>query len=248
MWWTSRGSPDSTTSPVCRRVPSRTRWWCTPAVASSAGIGARSAPAARSEMTMMLSPFAISSEDSRQRRSIARARPSGPSSTGQVASSTSAEKTWWSTCFSFSSSKLRSSGWPMISWCACSGDVLEQVRLRADRGLEAHHDALADRVDRRVRDLREELLEVAVERRRLVGQDGQREVVAHRAGRLRRQRAAHVAQRHAQVLLRVAEHELARDDRVGGDLRGRDVLEVVEVHASPRGTSRRRAGGARSRT
>ena len=47
---------------------------------------------------MMLSPFAISSDASRQRRSIARARPSGPSSTGQVASSTSAEKTSWSTC------------------------------------------------------------------------------------------------------------------------------------------------------
>ena len=54
---TSRGSPDSTIRPQRVRQPSRTRWLCTAAVASSAGIGATSgAPAARSESTRISSP------------------------------------------------------------------------------------------------------------------------------------------------------------------------------------------------
>ena len=42
---------------------------------------------------------------------------------------------------------------------------LEQVRLGPDVALERHDDFLADRVDRRVGHLREELLEVVVEHR-----------------------------------------------------------------------------------
>ena len=49
---------------------------------------------------------------------------------------------------------------------------------------DAHHDRLADRVDRRVRHLREQLLEVRVEERPPVGEHGERRVVAHRADRL----------------------------------------------------------------
>ena len=64
------------------------------------------------------------------------------------------------------------------------GRLVEQVSLRADERLHAHHDRLADRVDRRVRHLREELLEVGVEQRPPVGQHGERRVVAHRADRL----------------------------------------------------------------
>ena len=61
------------------------------------------------------------------------------------------------------------------------GRLVEQVPLGADERLHAHHDRLADRVDRRVRHLREELLEVRVEERPPVGEHGERRVVAHRA-------------------------------------------------------------------
>ena len=58
---------------------------------------------------------------------------------------------------------------------------LEQVALRADGRLGRGDDLLADAVNRRVGDLGEELLEVVVERLRLVGQHRQRRVGAHRA-------------------------------------------------------------------
>jgi hypothetical protein len=44
-----------------------------------------------------------------------------------------------------------------------AGIVPEQVRSRADHGGQAHHQLLADRVDRRIGDLREILLEIVVE-------------------------------------------------------------------------------------
>ncbi len=93
------------------------------------------------------------------------------------------------------------------------GRLVEQVPLRADAGLHAHHDRLADRVDRRIRHLREELLEVRVEERLAVGQNCQRRVVAHRADRflgVARQRR----QDHLHVLLRVAEGELPQAQRL----------------------------------
>ena len=48
------------------------------------------------------------------------------------------------------------------------GRLAEQVALGAEARREAHHDFLADRVDRRVGDLGEQLLEVGEQRRRLV--------------------------------------------------------------------------------
>ena len=93
------------------------------------------------------------------------------------------------------------------------GPLGQQVGLGADARADRHHDRLADRVDRRVGDLREQLLEVGEQRRRLVGQHGQREVVAHRADRLLAL-GRHRREQHAQVLLRVAERELARPQRL----------------------------------
>ena len=58
---------------------------------------------------------------------------------------------------------------------------LEQVALRADRALERHDDFLADRVDRRIRHLGEELLEEVVDRAVLIGEERERRVVTHRA-------------------------------------------------------------------
>ena len=58
---------------------------------------------------------------------------------------------------------------------------LEQVALAADGRLHRHDEIFADAVHRRIGHLGEELLEVVVEELRLVRQDGQRRVVAHRA-------------------------------------------------------------------
>ena len=58
---------------------------------------------------------------------------------------------------------------------------VEQVRPRPDDRDEAHHELLADRIDRRVRHLREILLEVGEEQLRPVRQRRDRRVGAHRA-------------------------------------------------------------------
>ena len=105
----------------------------------------------------------------------------------------------------------------------------EQVALGADARAQRHDDRLARGVDRRVGHLREELLEVAEQRRALVGEDRQRGVVAHRADGLLA-RARHRGVQHAQVLLRVAEGELALAQRELGRGPRRPGLEVVELH------------------
>ena len=108
------------------------------------------------------------------------------------------------------------------------GDLGEQVDLGADAGLEAHHDRFADRVDRRVRDLREQLLEVREQRRLAVGQHRQRGVVAHARHRLlalRRHRRDH----ELQVLLRVAERELLGAQRLDPRRARLAVGQVVDV-------------------
>ena len=108
------------------------------------------------------------------------------------------------------------------------GRLVEQVSLRPDERLHRHHDRLAGRVDRRVRHLREELLEVGVEQRPPVGERGERRVVAHRADRLLgvdRERREH----HLHVLLRVAERQLQPAQRLGRDA-GRRARQVGEPH------------------
>ena len=118
---------------------------------------------------------------------------------------------------------------------ACSGVSSKQVALGAEAGREAHHDLLADRVDRRVGDLGEELLEVGEQRRRLVGEHGEREVVAHRADRLRGV-DRHRREQHLQVLLGVAEGALAQVQRLVGDRHlfgGRQVAEGHRVAREP---------------
>ncbi len=77
-----------------------------------------------------------------------------------------------------------------------------------DRRLDGHDDLLADGVDRRVGDLGEELLEVAVEQLRPLGEHRERRVVAHRADRLGAG-GGHRVDEHADVLGGVAEDLLA---------------------------------------
>ena len=58
-------------------------------------------------------------------------------------------------------------------------EAVEQVGLRSDEGDERHDHVLADRVDRRIGNLREELAEILVERLVLLGEHRKRRVVAH---------------------------------------------------------------------
>lgn len=86
---------------------------------------------------------------------------------------------------------------------------IEQVRLRPDKRDERHDHVFADRIDRRVRDLREQLLEIVIERLVLVGHHGERRIVAHRADRFfallrhRRHQELHIFLRIAECLLPV---------------------------------------------
>ncbi len=109
------------------------------------------------------------------------------------------------------------------------GRLVEQVPLRADARLHAHHDRLADRVHGRVRHLGEELLEVRVEEGLAIGQDGQRRVVAHRADRLLGV-AGKWREDHLHVLLRVAEGELPVAQRLGRLLLRLSIGKVGGVH------------------
>ena len=109
------------------------------------------------------------------------------------------------------------------------GRLVEQVSLRADERLHAHDDGLTDRIDRRVRHLCEQLLEIGVEQRPPVGEDGERRVVPHRADRflaVDRERRQH----HLHVLLRVAKRELQPAHRLTARARRRPRRQVGEPH------------------
>ena len=105
---------------------------------------------------------------------------------------------------------------------------IEQVRPRPDDRDEAHHQLLADRIDRRVGHLREVLLEVGEQELRLVGQRRDRRVVAHGADRLFPGRR-HRRHQDLEVLLGVAEGLLAIEQQQVRDRRRfrgrRQILE-----------------------
>ncbi len=187
-WCTSRASPVSTTRPVCMRRPRRIRWWCTAAVASSAGIGTRSAGRARSgqDQDVAVRQHARPSPRSRCGPALPRGRPRS-SGAGQVvsmvavrnapSSSSSIERI-------FSRSALVRTGCDDFQPLVRAGMTAEQVRARADHRDQRHHQLLADRIDRRVGDLREVLLEIVVEQLGLLREHGNRRVGAHRADRI----------------------------------------------------------------
>ena len=177
------------------------------------------------------------------RRAAAPSR-SGPSSIGQVMSSVAASKISWETWRSFSSSWLRRIGWAITSWWACSGVSASRLTSAPTPGLQAHHHALADRVDRRVGDLREQLLEVGEQRRLAVGQHRQRGVVAHARHRLLAL-GGHRRDDHPQVLLRVAEGQLLGAQRLDPGRARLALGQVVDVPRPSARTTRRRACGGR---
>ena len=95
---------------------------------------------------------------------------------------------------------------------------VEQIRPRPDDRDQAHHQFFADRIDRRVGDLREVLLEIGEQRLRLVRQRRNRRVVAHRADRFLAGRG-HRRHQELEVFLRVAEGLLAIEQRQVRDRR-----------------------------
>ena len=85
---------------------------------------------------------------------------------------------------------------------------IQQAAARADHRFRRGHDLFANGINRRVRDLREQLLEIVVEQLRLVRENGQRRVGAHGAERLHPV-VRHRADDETQILERVAEALLA---------------------------------------
>ena len=119
---------------------------------------------------------------------------------------------------------------------AGGGAGLQQVALGTEAGLVGGDNFFADTVDRRVGHLGEQLLEIIVEQTRLVGENGKRGVVTHRADALDAV-LGHGGKDRALVLVGVAEGELALVERVavgGGQLGGGgQVVEVDEVLVEP---------------
>ncbi len=106
--------------------------------------------------------------------------------------------------------------------------MVEDVRAGTDERDEAHHQFLADRIDRRVGDLREVLLEIGVEQLRLVGHRRDRRVGAHRADRLLTGRR-HRRHQELRVLMGITEGLLAVDQRHVAAQRPRlDRLQLFE--------------------
>ena len=121
---------------------------------------------------------------------------------------------------------------------ACSGGLGEEIAPPAERHVHRHDQLLADRIDRRIGDLREELLEIGVEQPRLQREDGQRRVVAHRADRFRAGRG-HRLEDHLDLFAGVAEGELALGEPEDIErLRGRGGSALA------RARSRRDAGSS----
>ncbi len=89
----------------------------------------------------------------------------------------------------------------------------QQVRLRADARRHRRHDLFSNRIERRVRHLCEQLLEVVEEQARAFRQHGERGVGAHRAERFHALRS-HRRDQDLQFLVGVAEHLLAAQHAV----------------------------------
>ena len=89
----------------------------------------------------------------------------------------------------------------------------EQVALGADEGLGGGDEFLADAIEGRVGDLREDLLEILIEVLGFLGKHGKRRVVAHRADRLDAG-GCRGPEQHAQILVSIAKGNLTLDHPV----------------------------------
>ena len=106
------------------------------------------------------------------------------------------------------SSSLSMTGNGSVSCRQLSGPGLQQVGLRPDRSADRGDDLFANRVERRVGHLGEQLLEVVEQQPRSLAEHGDRRVGAHRSDRLSAG-LGHRGDDDLQLLVRVAEHLLA---------------------------------------
>ena len=215
------------------RVFSRTRWWCTAAVISSDGIGARFSSQSRSESTMIRAPAAIALQTLVRSSSIACAQrraaavdvevagdPDGGEA-GQVAVVVDVQD--------LGQLVVVDDRERQVHLPAGRRGGLQQVLLRAEGATQAGDQLLADGVQRRVGHLREQLPEVVVEQPRAVGQGGDRGVGAHRADRLGAGRG-HRRHQDAQLLLGVAEEHLPADDGLVAGPGAPPLGQLRQVH------------------
>ena len=112
---------------------------------------------------------------------------------------------------------------PLLLRCAL---VVEDVRTRADEGDEAHHQFFADRIDRRIGDLGEVLLEIAEQQLGARRHRRNRRVRAHRADRLLAG-DGHRRHQEGRIFLAVAKGLLAVEQRhIHARTAGFDGLEI----------------------
>src|SRR6266849_9070847 len=90
---------------------------------------------------------------------------------------------------------------------AILGIFRENVALASDIADERHHDLFANRVNGRIRDLREELLEIVEQRLWPVRETSERRIRPHGTNRLLALRS-HRAEDHPQVLIAVTKRTL----------------------------------------
>ena len=119
-------------------------------------------------MTRIAAPAAAAVTASPTSRSTAASSPAKPSDIGQVASSAPTERRAHHARQVLGGQHRRWQPQP----AALRLRVLEQRRTGPEPRRQAHHEVLAQRVDRRVGDLREALLEVGEQRRRAVHSAG----------------------------------------------------------------------------
>ena len=120
-----------------------------------------------------------------------------------------ARKSPWRDAAQFLQIAIGQDGMRQLQRVAVLRRLVQDVALGADVAGERHHHLFADRIDRRVGDLREQLLEVVEQRLRLVGETGQRRVGAHGADRLLALRRPWASRIMLQVFVGVAEGALA---------------------------------------
>ena len=222
---------DDAGPPGCA-VFSRMRWWWTAEVSSSDGIGARSRPESRSDSTTNRAPAAIACDTSTKISSSRACIAVGAAGDvvepaddvgrvpGQVAVGVDVDDLGQLVVVDAPGTAGRPGG--------RAPENLEGVALGTDDRAERGDQLLADRVERRVGDLGEELGEVVEDQPRPVGQHGDGRVGAHRAERLS-PGAGHRRQQDLELLLRVAEGLLATGHRRRG------VDDVLALAAGPRG-------------
>jgi len=94
----------------------------------------------------------------------------------------------------------------------CAGLTAKQVRPRADHRNQRHHQLFTDRIDRRIGDLREILLEIIVEQARAARKHRDRRIGAHRSNRIVAE-LRHRFEEFADVFLRISEGLLPIEQR-----------------------------------